>query len=217
MLLKAASLAGAIALGLAADQSRAAELASNPSIGWGTWSFNQTLDEALAGAPNLDWNQYSLRKCRDRMEIDGCFLDSGEKAFLPPVDAIRLRPILHFDHHDRLRSISLIYEREGAVSQSQCLNIFGRLIDWQANKYGSFVYDNNPQSAKDRVAGWIRVHGHSPGGTAIEFGKSEKAAAYVAVPVHNERYPGLTVFSAFVTVSGKPNCHAVVTFDRAET
>jgi hypothetical protein len=186
--------------------------------GWGNWRFNQTLDEALANSGPMQWNSYSLSACRDNIEVDGYLLSTYGGPSLPPVDVIPLRPLLRFDKHGRLSEINLWYERGGKITQSQCLDIFGRLLDWQVATTGVFYSDDKPQAASDTAAGWVRVSAHTPGGTAYSYGRSvpKKAdvTSFLRWPNDSRSQPNASIMSAFVTVGGKPNCHVTISFSR---
>lgn len=204
-------------LTLIASLSAGSSAAQNRVDGWGKWYFGESLDDVLSFSGDIKWNSASVERCRSDMEIKGCLLSTFDSPSLPLIDAIPLYPQVAFDEHGLASEVILTYDHEGGINQQQCLNIFGRLVDWQVKEENLFKSDEIKQGKADKQAGWIIRQSATPEGLPFSYGEAPKRDSFVTSVVRHSaselpKSPETSIFSSFLVVNRRPICNVTIDF-----
>jgi len=192
--------------------------------GWGPFKLGMDYDAALAAMPEARWNPSALQRCQSDLALDGCLLSQYE-GVLVTIDGIGFSPMLRFDKHGQLDQISLVYEHEGHIGRSGCLDVYARALDYLAKSYGSLAF---PTDAK-RERGWTTERFRTSGGVAYAIGSKMGEQGFITKPIRGQlggvslptslpitRWNGKPYVSAFGFLI-ENNCHLSIDFSRPES
>lgn len=221
------SIIGALALCACSPQSaKPQERAEKPVEGWGPFRLGMDYDAALAAMPEARWNPSALEDCQNDLALKGCIL-SQYQGILITVDGIGFSPSLVFDKHGKLIEISLDYRHEGRVGRNDCLDVYGRSLDFVAKEYGPLAFPN----AKAEP-GWVTEQRRTGGGVIYSVGSKMGAQTFVTQPIRGEiggvqfptalpitkwnTRPYVSAIAFLITVDGKNICQLSVTYSQPE-
>ena len=155
----------------------------------------------------------------------GCHLTSAREEHDAPYEIREGIPYylaLSVNRLGHLTDIDLSFHRENDVTMTQCLEIFGRTLDWVTRAYRPFLQEHVPPQHGNSLRSMS-----SPGGRMYSVSTNDRSylvGFLRTAPVRpargfqetaiaqwdDRRY--ISLLSYFITVNGQPQCDVGITF-----
>ncbi len=198
-----------------------ASTTTQPLEGYGTIKFGSTFQEAISAVGADLFNSVSVSECFKDLPLKGCYLSRNSDA--QPyriIEGIPYTLSLSFNRFDKLTDIGMNYDREKDISQSDCLNLHERTLDWLAKEYGQFRFPTKQKEQIQRLVTparnvyevWTNSNG-SAITSPMRTVSSSTPTALEEQPIvkwDSKRY--VSLLTTFIVVGGSPICSVNVDF-----
>lgn len=191
--------------------------------------------EDIIGSVDSDlFNPYGLKECFRDIALRGCGLSrKSDDTMFDMKGGVPYTLKLSFNRNDKLTDIGLNYHREERISGKQCRDIFARTVDWVALDYGPLTYHRTGEKAEAKGEK-DNIEAKTPAGNIYAFLKPDREGSYVTQFMHltSEKVNrkavggktevattnrGISLFSSFIVVDGKPICDVDLEFREPDT